>query len=140
MKEFRIDNDILLSDSEYVIEVSSKHLQLWCLSFTLLATKLVSSFNILFKNHRVKILLSEDLENKWLEVIKKDASITEVAIPMNQVEYLQFTLLRALRDSIAEMEHIHLEGSRNSEQFNITLFFENYSQPFDPEEAAKLMR
>ncbi len=61
------------------------------------------------------------------------------ALARNQAEYLHVVLLRAFRDQVAEVDHVHLEGERQSVPFDLTLMFEVFRSPMSAEDAARLM-
>jgi hypothetical protein len=62
-----------------------------------------------------------------------------LAIGRNQAGYLQAVLLRAYRDQMAEVNHVHIEGQRSGTPFDLTVMFEVAREPMTPEDAKKLL-
>jgi hypothetical protein len=57
----------------------------------------------------------------------------------NQAEFLHAVLLRAYRDQIAEVNHVHVEGDCGGSPFDLTIMFDKSREPISAEQAAKLM-
>lgn len=139
---FRISSEALFSQEELVIEVEQAEVGALALELTLLLMKLTDSISISFPGgHAVLLSLQDETE----EIAKrtKAARVTEKRIKFElsrtQAGYLQATLLRAYRDEMAEVNHIHIEGTLRDAPFDLTIFFRTSRPPMSPEEIEKLV-
>jgi hypothetical protein len=72
-------------------------------------------------------------------VLRLSADRMMFSLSRNQAEYLEATLLRAYRDEMAEVNHIHLEGELDGSSYDLTLLFDVSRPPMSPEEATARM-
>jgi hypothetical protein len=52
--------------------------------------------------------------------------------------HLLATLLRAYRDQVAEVSHVHIEGLLDGAPYDLTVMFDVCKESMSPEEAKKL--
>ena len=123
---------------ELVLNVSHNEFGKWALEFTLLLEGLVKITDIRTGGkNRVRISLNDDLQADRLLAIKSRNGDFEFVLPRNQAEYLQATLLRAYRDEMAEVNHVHAEGYMDGKPFDLTMMFDVYRPPMTAEEAER---
>jgi hypothetical protein len=67
-----------------------------------------------------------------------DAARVDVLLARNQLEFIQAALLRAYRDGVAEVDHIHAEVTRQTGVYDVTLVFEHHRGPLPLDEAMRL--
>jgi hypothetical protein len=83
-------------------------------------------------------LINSDRVSKASVVRELGGSVC-FAIGRNQAKYLQAVLLRAYRDQIAEVNHVHIDGESDGKPFDLTVIFELSLEPMTPENAKKLL-
>ncbi len=97
--------------------------------------------NILFDSGgNLELKLDEKVTAGSKAIVDQKSGKIIFVLSTNQLEYLCAFLLRAYRDNTAEVNHIHIEGEKSGEAFDLTLFFSDFVDPLTPEEAFKLMK
>ena len=91
-KIFELEKEVTSSNEELVIEISMSEIESWCLATTLLATEVEKSVVFRFKNKKLVLSLTTSTEEKWFRIKEQSKDSTKIEIPLNQVEYLQYTL------------------------------------------------
>jgi hypothetical protein len=127
-----------MGDAEVVVELSHDEVKLLALEITLLAAGLISM--VALRSHskqRVELTPGSRDVRATLRVLQAD--YVQVGLSQNQMEYLQMVLLRAYRDEMAEVNHVHLEGECAGREMAFTVLFETFRPPLSPAEAEKLM-
>ncbi len=139
---FRISSEPLFGQEEVVLEVEQAEVGALALELTLLLMKLTESISISSpEGHAIYLSLQDEPEE--LAKRTKVASVAEkrlnFALSRTQAGYLQATLLRAYRDEMAEVNHIHIEGTLRGAPFDLTIFFQTSRPPMSPEEIERLV-
>lgn len=136
-----VTGESLLSSTEVVIELPQEAVSSVALEMTLLIAGLAETLRIqptrgpsvLFR------LLAGDRVSKAV-VTRHADGMTAFSLGRNQAKYFQATLLRAYRDQMAEVNHIHIEGAdEDGSVLDLTVMFAVYREPVSPEEAQKLL-
>lgn len=141
-RSFRIRSEPLFSQEEIVIEVEQAEVGALALEVTLLLMTLAESVSIICPGDHVVVLSLQD-ESEEVAKRTKVARVTEkrmkLELSRTQAGYLQATLLRAYRDEMAEVNHIHIEGFLRDAPFDLTVFFRTSRPPMSPEEIERLL-
>jgi hypothetical protein len=125
-----IQQDFLLSTAE-VVSLS--------MELNLLLHSMTNSIT-LTSPQKLTMNLKLGAPEKWTIVENLAPSSVSFLLSRNEAEYIQAVLLRAYRDKVAEVDHIHIEGRTVQDHgFDLTLMFQTYMPPMSPQEAAKLM-
>lgn len=141
MKRFMsVTSEALLSAAEIVIELSPSAVASLALEFALLLEGMAFSLRIRPSKGPTLLLslTNDDKVSKGAVTRESDGSV-HFALGRNQAEYLQAVLLRAFRDQIAEVNHVHIEGRINAMPFDLTVMFENFREPMTAEDAKNLL-
>jgi len=142
MKRFlSLQSEGLLGSAELVIEILQTEVARVALELTLLRLGHCDSVRIQAGGGTSVVLtmLAEDRVSKASVARGTDGSLS-FALGINQVGYLQAVLLRAYRDEMAEVNHVHVEGVQAGQDFDLTLMFSVYQPPMSPEEVERLTR
>lgn len=133
--------DALLGATEVVIELNQPAVAAVALELTLLLLGLAESLRLAPKSGPTIFLrlLGDKRASKAGAALGSDGSV-RFALGRNQAEYLQAVLLRAYRDQMAEVNHVHIEGERDGHSFDLTVMFESFRAPMSAEEAEKLLK
>jgi hypothetical protein len=135
-----LSGEALLSETEVVLELGGDSVATVALELTLVLEGLADSLR-LSSRAGPSVVVSENSGDRVAkaEVARAaDGSLT-FRMGRNQVEYLRAVILRAYRDQMAEVSHVHIEGELGQAAFDLTVMFATYAAPMSPEEAAKLM-
>lgn len=128
------------SSTEIVVELQQAVVAAMALELTLLLAGLAESLRI--QPNRGPVislkLLVDDFISKAVVSQAADGSIV-FALGKNQAEYLQVVLLRAYRDQMAEVNHVHIEGELLGVSFDLTVIFDTFRESMSAEEAEKLL-
>ena len=127
------DSTVVMGPGELVLEVSQNEFGKWALEFTLLLEGLTKITDMRIGKNRICISLSNDLHADRLLAKKSGNGDFEFILPRNQAEYLQAKLLRAYRDEMAEVNHVHAEGFLDGKPFDLTMMFDVYRPPMTAE-------
>lgn len=130
----------VVGPNEVVLELAQSVLGSLALELALLIAGLAAALRVQPSRGAPIILrlLDDDRVSKALAERASDGSVT-FAIGRNQAEYLQMVLLRAYRDEMAEVNHVHIEGDHQGQPLDLTLMFEVSAEPMSAEEANKLL-
>lgn len=131
---------VMNSSGEFVIELKQTDVSCFILELTMLLMKQVYRLTFMFEDDiRVDMRLQDDLPHASKMIVNKKGNGLFFDFSVNHLEYLLAFLLRAYRDGVAEVDHIHLEGDYGPQSYDLTFIFDSYSPSLTPEEAAKLM-
>jgi hypothetical protein len=135
-----LSGEALLNEAEVVLELDGDSINTVALELTLLLEGLANSLRLSPRTGPGVLIsaFSGDLVAKAEVGRAADGTLT-FRMGRNQVEYLRAVLLRAYRDQMAEVSHVHIEGELGRTAFDLTVMFASYATPMNPEEAAKLM-
>jgi hypothetical protein len=133
-------SESLMSANEVVIELKQAAIGSFALELALLIAGLVQSLRIRPSRGAPLLLTLIDRDRVAKAVVARepDDSVS-FAIGRNQAEYLHAVLLRAYRDQMAEVNHVHIEGQLSGSPFDLTVMFEVAREPMTPEDAKKLL-
>ena len=131
----------ILAEEEAVAEVGQSMVVTLVAELDLLLYGLSDSVNLGGCNGPSIILeVGDDDRVAKGRVTHESADAVRFCLGVNQVEYLQSTLLIAYRDGAAEVNHVHAEAMRDGGAcYDLTLLFERYREPMSPEQVAELM-
>lgn len=133
-----IAQNFVFGDAEAVVELAQPEIGVLLIEATLLLCAMSSTLRLRSPaGQRIDLSIGSADVRATVEHVS-GLNIAFI-LPRNQIEYLQAVLLRAYRDEMAEVSHIHLEGLREGVPFDLTFLFEAYRPPMSPEEAATLM-
>jgi hypothetical protein len=135
--------ETLVSNGEIVVEIEQEHVGTWALGITLLLESLAEQLQIISINGRERVLLMlqrSDPSAKETIVRRVERGGCSFIIATTQAQCLQAMLLRAYRDGVAEVNHMHIEGTLGESGFDLTFFFKSSQPPMSPAEAERLMR
>ncbi len=134
-----IQQDFLLGAAEVVVELADMNVVSLSMELNLLLHSMTDSITLTCPQ-KTKITLKLGAPKKWTIVEGHTRSSVSFLLSRNEAEYIQAVLLRAYRDKMAEVDHIHIEGRTiQDDAFDLTLMFQTYRPPMSPEEAARLM-
>lgn len=135
-----LPGECLASATEAVIEVPLPLVAGMALELTLLLEGLSESLRLRPSAGPMLVLTMLDKDNVSKAIATKDdAGAIRFALGRNQVGYLQAVLLRAFRDQMAEVNHVHVEAVLEGSLFDLTVMFDVSREPMSPEEVDKLM-
>jgi hypothetical protein len=135
-RSLAIAEDFLMNDDEIVVELSQQEVASAALEVTLLVASLGDAV-VLRSARGQRVELSARPGNVRAIVQKVSSDHFQFVLATNQLGYLQMVLLRTYRDGMADVNHVHLEGTLMGKGFDLTIFFQVYKQPLSPEEVAK---
>lgn len=134
-----IQQDFLLGAAEAVVELADMDVVRLSMELSLLLHSMTSSITLACPQKKT-INLKLGAPEKWTIVEGLTQSSVSFLLSRNEAEYIQAVLLRAYRDKVAEVDHIHIEGRTiQDDGFDLTIMFQTYMPPMSPEEAARLM-
>jgi hypothetical protein len=137
-RSVRTSTTAVIGRGELVLEILHNEFGTWALELTLLLQGLTQSVEICFGGKgRMGISLDADSHADRFVAIKMGNHDFAFVLPRTQAEYLLATLLRAYRDEMAEVNHVHVEGSAGGEPFDLTIMFDIYRPPMTAEEAER---
>lgn len=130
----------LQSSGEIVIELQQDVIPVIALELTILLCGLAKRLRLQpISSPAISLeILADDFATKAVVTQAADGSVT-FSLGLNQAEYFQAVLLRAYRDQVAEVNHIHIEGERVNLSFDLTILFRAFREPMSAEEAEKLL-
>jgi hypothetical protein len=124
--------------SEIIVELSQGEIAVIALELTLLLGGLVDFACLVSGAARLVLQIAE--QGRVVTTFSREAGErVRCSLSRDNAEYLQMSLLRAYRDGMAEVNHIHIEGKLDGESFDLTLLFDTSRPPMTPEEAEKIM-
>jgi hypothetical protein len=135
-----LPGESLVGAGEVVIELKQGVIGSFALELALLLSGLVQSLRIQpSKGPQLLVTLTDGERVSKANMTPEPPDTVRLKIGRNQAAYLQAALLRAYRDQMAEVDHVHIEGQCNGTPFDLTVMFEFARVPMTPEEAQKLM-
>ena len=141
MKRFLpLEGEVLLGSAEAVIELPTRAVGALALEITLLLEGLAKTLRIgPGKGPTLQLMVIESHPAAKAVVTCESVEFVSFAVNRNQAEYLQAVLLRAYRDQMAEVNHVHIEGTCNGSPFDLTVMFEAFREPMSAEDASRLL-
>ena len=130
-------DSILTGPNEVVLSITHDALTQWALEVVLLQRGLNDKLRVWSSEGSHLILAAAttaEVRARWSTGARGSL---RVSLPANQIGYLEAVLLRAWRDSIAETNHIHLEGEREGRGFDLTVMFDMARPPMSGDEATR---
>jgi len=135
------DDEIIFGQREAVLEIMQERFGVWALEIALLLQGLAESLTVRSPSGGTLLLaLLSDRGVKRSVVSPHGTNKLRFELSRTQAEYLQAVLLRAYRDGMADVEHVHIEGRCAGATYDLTLFFGASRPPKSVEEAAKLLQ
>ncbi len=135
-----LDSEPILEAGEVVVEVRAAAVSTLALEFCLLLEGLADSLRLGTASGTAVLLRLTDGEQLGKATVERSAAnVVSFQFGRNQAEYVQAALLRAYRDGVAEVSHIHVEGSLGDTPFDLTLLFECHREPLSADEARALL-
>lgn len=135
--------DISIDDADAVFDVDQTHVGAWALEIALLLNGLTEEVTALAPSGASIVLtLQAEPEQSAKRTIASRIAPNQLrfALSRTQAEYLQSVLLRAYRDGMAEVSHIHIEGFTDTSEYDLTFAFREFHAPMSAEDAAKLLQ
>lgn len=129
---------ILAGVTEVIVEIQQSDVAACALELTLLLHGLSGSLCFVSGTMRLTLQISE-LPRAPAAVISEVGGRVRCSLSRESAEYLQAVLLRAYRDGIAEVNHVHIEGKMDGKSVDVTFVFDTFRPPMTSEEAEKLM-
>jgi len=137
-RSIALSQEFVSGSGEIVAELTPAEVPSIALEVTMLLCELASVLTLRSpKGEKIEIRLGAP--GARAAVSKPVAAHWRFDLTQDQAEYLQVFLLRTVRDEMAAVNHIHLEGLAGKDDFDLTFMFQVYAPPMSPEEAAKLM-
>ncbi|MFY0582662.1 hypothetical protein ACN28S_57760 [Cystobacter fuscus] len=135
------DDEIIFGQREAVVEIMQERFGVWTLELSLLLQGLAESLTVRSPNGGTLLLsLLADKRVKRSTVSRGGTNKLRFDLSRTQTEYLQTVLLRAYRDGMADVDHVHIEGEFAGTAYDLTFFFGASQPPMSAEEAAKRMQ
>lgn len=135
-RPFLLTAEIVVDSAEVIVEVALDEFGPLALELTLLAAKLVPEVTLQDSSglqFTFRLLESQARRGVFSETGSKRLTLE---LPTVTVGYLQAVLLRAYRDGMAEVDHVHVETTTA----DLTLLFAVSRPPMSAEEAEKLLK
>jgi hypothetical protein len=134
----RLDGAAVANRDELVVEIRHATVGAWALEIMLLSGAFAEEVVVhLGDGWTIALRMSGDPEARRSAFTSTGERSYTCVLSRTQLGYVQGTLLRAYRDEVAEVNHIHVEGLLGDSPFDMTLMFERYREPMSPEEAEK---
>lgn len=130
---------VVEGDAEEVIELRQDEIAKMALEIVLLSHGLSDSLTVWTRSGHKLVLRLNDEDPARVRVTR-GAQQLRYGIPGPLLGYLESTLLRAYRDGVADVNHIHLEGEIDDRSFDLTFLFALSRAPMSPEEVARQTR
>ncbi len=139
-RSIKIECSTINADSEFIIELRQSDISTLILELSMIMMGLLDKLMIIFNNgDSVEISLGEKLSQTDKATVSQKQGRVFFVLSANHLEYLCTFLLRVYRDEIAEVNHLHIEGKKGDEPYDLTLLFNQSSAAMTPEEASRLM-
>lgn len=129
---------ILAGDSEIVVEISQAEVPAIALDVALLLGGLADSLSLVSGAAKLNIRVSPQ-RTTATNFDRDEHGRVECVLSRDNAEYIQATLLRAYRDGMAEVSHVHVDGKFRGNDFDLTLMFDTARPAMTPEEAERIM-
>jgi hypothetical protein len=137
-RSFSIAQEFVIGAAEVVVELHQQDVRGLALEVTLLVSGMIPALTLRSAGGQ-RLVLTLSPQEKFSRVQRLAPAHLNFELGTTQGEYLQAVLLRAYRDEMAEVNHIHLEGNEGDRAMDLTLLFHVYRMPMSAEEAMKLM-
>lgn len=135
----RLPSELLHSDGEVVLELSQGMLGPVILELDLLLHAYVSEVQLRrSRGPSVRLRCSVD-ERHVPRVHRVPEGDFAFDLARTDVEYMHGFLLRAYRDGMGEVSHIHVEARGEPGSFDLTVMLELYKPPMSAEDAKRLL-
>jgi hypothetical protein len=142
-RALKFDTEIRIGQGETVVTIRQAHVEAWALEVGLLLHELNDSLVVRSSaNATVTLsLLPEERKRKAIRTVvtRSKPNALKFQVSRTQAETLQALLLRAYRDGVAEVNHIHIEGLLDGVEYDLTPFFEKSRPPMSAGDAAKTL-
>jgi hypothetical protein len=129
---------VIASGSELVVELTQGEVPILALELMLLLRGFADLVCLASGAVQVALRLAAK-SSTATTFIREVSGRLQCSLSRDNAEYLEVTLLRAYRDNMAAVNHVHIEGSLDGENFDLTLLFDVFRPPMTPEEAEKLI-
>lgn len=127
-------------DNEFVVELRQSDISTLVIELCMLSMGVVKKIKLLFDaGNKLEIGFGATISPSGKAIVLRKKNWVAFELSPNQLEYLCAFLLRAYRDQVAEVNHIHIEGKEGDGEYDLTLIFDDYAPPLTPDEASKLM-
>jgi hypothetical protein len=136
-RTIRVAQEFVFGPSEVVIELSLDDVTTLAVELTLLLSGYASGTELRSPSKR-RVVLSMASSVLHANAFKNGTDEVRFILARNEVEALQAVLLRAYRDGMAEVNHVHIEGREGNKPIDLTLMFQVYRPPMSAEEAVRL--
>jgi hypothetical protein len=134
-QSLKLRSEIVVDPAEVIVELALEDFGLAALEMTLLGRGLLSETTISDgQGRRLTFSILENESKRGIFHGLKSGNI-HLSLPRVTVEYLQAVLLRAYRDGMAEVDHVHIETT----SADLTLLFAVSAPPMSAEEAIRLL-
>jgi hypothetical protein len=134
-RPFELASEIIVDPEELLVEVSLLEFGPAALEMTLLAGNLIPQAAFQDRNGRRLTFSVLASDAKRGEFSGLDSRNIQLSIPIVTVKYLQAVLLRAYRDGMAEVDHVHVETT----SIDLTFLFAVSAPPMSGEEAGRIL-
>jgi hypothetical protein len=132
-RTLKFDTEVLIGQRETVVEIRQDRIEAWALEVSLLLSGLNDTL-VVRSTTKPTIMLSVLPEERKRKAARTTAPSTVVTrskpdkltfqLSRTEAEAIQATLLRAYRDEMAEVNHIHIGGLFEGVTYDLTLFFD----------------
>ena len=137
-RSLAVTQEFMFGDGEVVVELTKQQVEHLALEVTLLLCAMTSSLTLRSPSGQ-RVELTSGSNDVRATVYKLAATHVRFELGRNQAEWLQAVVLRAYRDQMAEVGHIHLEGQAEGKAIDLTLLFQIYKPPMSAQEASRAM-
>lgn len=134
-----VSQEFLFDTAEVVIDLSIDETNTLALEIALLLQSMAQWVRLRCpRGGKIDIALGSSEKSTIVDNLA--TSHVRFQLDRHSAEYIQAVLLRAYRDKMAEVDHIHIDGRTiQDDAFDLTLMFQTYKPPMSPEEAARVM-
>ena len=135
-RTIKLGSTSLIGRDELIIEIPQKEVAKWALELTLLLGGFVEQTEVRLEDgSSVVFAISADSSADRTVMARKGEHAFSCELSRTQAGSFHATLLRAYRDEMAEVNHIHLDGFLGDAPFDLTLMFDTYRPPMSAKEA-----
>lgn len=99
-----------MAPAEIVVSLTEAELAPLCLELALLLLSETTALQLQAGEERLDLEVAKKSQHPQASFTYGKSRTLRCAIDRDGLEYLQATLLRAWRDGIAEVDHVHIEG------------------------------
>jgi hypothetical protein len=134
-RPLELASEIVVDPGEVLVEIALIEFGRVALELTLLAAKLIPRAVLQDQTGRrltVDVLASNAKRGVFSGL---ESQSIQLSLPQVTVEYLQTVLLRAYRDGMADVDHIHVETT----SIDLTFLFTVSAPPMSGQEAARIL-